>query len=195
MRRMSVEEIGLVDHYEEAFEIKKGHDSGAYYWIQPVSVNEKTGDEDQKVDEYEEAEISIKNVFFEYFLLNIMKKYYDSNLIYNQQRSIDSVIESNEVFEYCIVHNFYTYTCMKKMLKEYEDLIDLLETDDTELIKELYKKNFEGYYKATVGQNYTDDVYSKDCKMVRDFLKHFILHIHTMMKNNPQTNLISVMGP
>lgn len=138
----------LVDSYDEALEIKKGHDDGGYYWIQPVSVGEKTGNEIQKIKEYGEYEISIEYIVFEYFLLDIMKKNYDSQLIYNQQREIDSVVESNEVFEDCIVHNYYTYTCMEKMLLEYEDLINSLEIDDTKLIKEAYKKNFAEYYTA-----------------------------------------------
>lgn len=97
-----------------------------------------------------------------------MKKYYDSQLIYNQQRDIDCVVESNEVFEYCIVHNFYTYACMEMILGEYENMIKAFDIDVT---------------------------CAEESKTVKGFLKNFVLQMRTMMKENPQTDLISVMGP
>lgn len=57
---------------------------------------------------------------------------------------------------------------MKKMLVEYEELIRLLDTDT---------------------------LYLEDSKMVRTFLNDFIFYMRSMMKENPQTDLLSVMGP
>lgn len=122
-----------------------------------------------------------------------MSKYYDAQLIYNQQRHIDCT-ESNEVFESFLVHNFYTYTCMEKMLTEYEERIKALETNEIELIKATYKQYFMEHYRVTARMKYTDDLYIKECKVIREFYANFISHMRTMMKNNPQTDLISVKG-
>ena len=177
----------------ELFEIKKEHDSGAYFWIQPVTVEEKSEDKLQQVKEYADAEISISDICFGDFLYGIMKKHYDAKLIYNQQRHID-ITESNEVFEWYLVHNFYTYECMEKMLVEYEELTSILETDDVEKIKEIYKLNFRQHFKDTEKQEYTDALYVEDCKRVRAFLVNFVSLMRAMMTENAQTDLVWVMG-
>ena len=105
----------------------EGHDSGAAFWIQPVTIL-KDSDTEILMEDIEEAddEISIPTYFVDPLLYPIFVEFFDSALEINQRRvdysdtdseTGEEIIHCVKGFEYYLTYNFYTYEQMESMLK------------------------------------------------------------------------------
>lgn len=102
-------------------------------------------------------------------------------------------------FEWYLTHNFYTYECLQKMLEEIEQAAELLEKDYNNPMLTRVKERFSIYYMCESSHpDYIaggDKHIEKHKDVVIDFYKRFVARMRKMMENNPQTNVISIMGP
>ena len=182
-------------------EIIEGHDSSSYFWIRPVKIETEGLIRWEDVIEYEE-EISIEEGDVECFLAYFFYKYYDSKLTYNIRRDMGEGIEDeNNIFEWYLEHNFYTYESMCKMLDDMEKTVFLLEHCYDDAYLDEIKSKFSIFYMADKdSRDYIDkkddaETIRKHIDVVIDFYIRFIERIKKMMKNNPDCSLLSIMGP
>ena len=164
-------------------EIKEGHDGSSYFWFQPVRLENKTQmiyDED--VIELKE-EISIEEYDVDRFLAHFLLLYFDEESVYNKNRH-----ECGELcykyFEWNLVYNFYTYETMRAMLSDISNTADMLEENCEAPSLDKLKYHISRY---TSLEETVDDIV--------DFYRRFVDRMTLMMENNPETFLISVMGP
>ncbi|TCL60578.1 hypothetical protein EDD76_102276 [Kineothrix alysoides] len=182
-------------------EIIEGHDGSSYFWIKPVRIETTESIKWEDVREYDE-EISIEEGDVECFLAYFFLKYYDSKLTYNYRRNLEYGDEAeNNQFEWYLEHNFYTYETMNKMLDDMKKTAILLRDhyDDTYLNE--IKSKFSIFYMVDVdsdeyveGKN-TSKTIEMHRDVVIDFYNRFIARIKKMMENNPDCDLLSIMGP
>ncbi len=182
-----------------AFEIEiiEGHDTSSYFWFRPVVVKNTYRVEDEDVLELNE-EFSIEEDDVYCFLEYFFRKYFDEKLIYNKNR-YESDDKSVEGFEWYLTHNFYTYETLYAMSEEIRQTASLLETDfDSPLLDDV--KRHYAYCMCPpnranwFSRNAPGRIY-KYRYVVSKFYRRFVNRLHRMMKNNPSTNLISIMGP
>lgn len=180
-------------------EIKEGHDTSSYFWFRPAIVNnlEKITYEDV---ELLGEEISIEEGYIECFLAYFLYKYFDEELFINKHR-YEYGVEDGYIqrFEWYLTHNFYTYECMYKMLKDIEETTELLEKDyNNEKLTKL-KERFSIFYLCE--SNHLDYIardnrsIEKHKGVIINFYTRFVERMRKMMENNPETNVISIMGP
>ncbi|MCD8089225.1 MAG: hypothetical protein LUD81_01120, partial [Clostridiales bacterium] len=88
---------------------------------------------------------------------------------------------------------------IKDMLSEISEKAQLLSEDyENPQLADL-KNNFSPYY-MTMDDKYLDDEYNEtvvkeNIETVIDFYSRFVKRMNKMMEDNPETNLISIMGP
>lgn len=179
-------------------EIVEGHDPSSYFWIRPVTISDSN---DRywwdRVSELEE-EISIEEGYISDFLFYFLTKYFDKELSYNKMR-VDEFEERIVGFEWYLTHNFYTYECMDRMLKEIDDVALLLQTDyhNPKLVE--LKKGYSTFSMCSIddpdyGSN-SDAAIERHIPVVIDFYGRFTSRMRKMMENNRNTSIISFMGP
>ena len=132
---------------EKMFEITKGHDPGACFWIQPVRVHSKECFGWDAVEECPEEEISLNEEDVFSFLQYFFRKYFNEYLIYNRERednSIDSTAGDTlaACFEWYLTHNFYDYHTAERMAADMESYADNLEQSGLECVPEEYLKYY-----------------------------------------------------
>ena len=178
-------------------EIIKGHNYNDYFWIRPVEFVKGNTDESLKVIELRD-EISIQEDNVDAFLAYFFFKYYDNSLSYN---SIEPDHERNGgKFEWYLTYNFFTYETINKMCDEILEVADLLENDYKNPVLEPIKKSFSFCYECDLncdiinGGNCLFDV-DKNIGIVIRFYRQFVKLIREIMSKNPQTSIISIMGP
>jgi len=166
-------------------EIQEGHNPLAYFWIRPVNVVMHKKKQGHSVMEYDE-EISILEEDIDRFLEYFFEQYFEPELLYNARRYQNGNYVKG--FEWYLTDNFYTYECMDIMLGEIEVMAELLEADyENDSLKEL-KKHFRKSSPWYENINYSTEA-------IINFYRRFVTRMRTMMKNNPETNFISIMGP
>ncbi|MCM1048248.1 MAG: hypothetical protein NC433_07475 [Clostridiales bacterium] len=182
---------------EFQIEIIEGHDTSSYFWFRPVILKEKGKILYDEVIELEE-EISIEEGDVECFLSYFLYKYFDKNLTYNKRRYEQGMGYISD-FEWYLTYNFYTYDTLTEMIKEIDEVADLLESDYNNPRLDNIKKNFSIFYMCA--QNDTDYInrdntaIQKHISVVIDFYHRFTKRIAAMMENNKNTTVISIMGP
>lgn len=151
-------------------EIVEGHDPSSYFWFRPVDC------------------------FLSYFLY----KYFDANLTYNKRRYEDDLGYISG-FEWYLTYNFYTYDVLNEMVKEIEEVASLLESDYNNSRLNDIKKKFSIFYMCDRNDadyiNRDDTAIPKHISVVIDFYHRFSKRITSMMENNKNTTIISIMGP
>ena len=129
-----------------------------------------------------------------------LKKYFDENLLYNRERYNDCGGYIRH-FEFYLTDNFYTYETLEKMCDEILDVARLLETDYDNAKLDSIKEFFSVFYLCDredpdyQNRNTSREAMQRHIGAVIDFYRRFVERLRKMMKNNPNTDLISVMGP
>lgn len=178
-------------------EIVEGHDPSSYFWFRPVMLKE-TGrvlwDEVVELDE----EFSIEEGYIDCFLSYFLYKYFDANLTYNKRR-YEYYMGYISGFEWYLTHNFYTYDVLNEMVKEILEVAALLESDYNNPRLDDIKKKFSIFYMCHQRDvdyiNGDDNAIQKHISVVIDFYHRFSKRITSMMENNKNTTVISIMGP
>lgn len=181
------------------FEIKiiEGHDPSSYFWFRPVRVKTTRKILWEEVEELGE-EFSIEEGDVDCFLSHFLYKHFDEELAYNKNR-YEYGQGFVRKFEWYLTHNFYTYETLRSMLDDIAHTADLLEIDyDNPTLNDL-KKRFSIYYMCPSD---CEDYKSGDKQAIRrhigvvtNFYRRFVSRLSLMMENNPETFLISIMGP
>lgn len=180
-------------------EVKEEHDPSSYFCFQPVII-EKSNKITWKDTRCLEEKFLIEEGDIECFLFCFLKKYFDERLLYNRER-YDECGGYIHHFEWYLTDNFYTYESLEKMCDEILDVARLLETDYDNTKLDSIKDYFSVYYLCDKeDQDYQNCNSSKEAiqrhvGVAIDFYRRFVERLRKMMKNNPNTELISVMGP
>ena len=176
-------------------EIKEGHDSGGYFWIRPVRiehVSKITWDEVERLAE----EISIEEGDVDCFLAYFFYKHFDNEMYYNKHRFEMGYITE---FQWYLTFNFFTYDAMRNMLADIENVIMLLENDSSNQLLIPVKESFSIIYMCESSHedyiNKNEEAIDDHIDVVIDFYKRFVYRIRKMMDNNPQVDVLSIMGP
>ena len=178
-------------------EIIEGTEQSSYFYFTPVIVSslykitwdgiKSTGD----VFSIEEGDVES---FLAYFLF----KYFDEELVYNKER-FDGVYLSG--FEWWQDDNFFTYDQLEAMCEDIEECAELLKYDFENSSLAGVKERFSIFYMCN-----SEDVDYKNCDtsdaaikrhidVVIVFYNQFVTRLRKMMRDNPETNLISITGP
>ncbi len=186
------------DIFKKEIRIVDGHDNSSYFWIRPVRVIDYSNTDDpDNVSIMRTAEISIEEDVAQY-LAPFLIKHFDNGLEANKRRMSDFWIDDEgdeqfspiEGFEWYLTHNFYSLDCMKRILTDIRDTVEVLAagreneyTSDEEKIKE-YNDNSPK----------EDDM---ETELIIDFFNRFIYRMEYMMTVGKENgyDLISFMGP
>lgn len=179
-------------------EIKEGHDYSSYFWIRPVTI--KLGEKIRYYDNVTELDevISIEEGDVECFLRYFFYNHFDNELIFNKRRYEDG-LGYIDGFEWYLTYNFYTYERIRAMAEDINKTAELLKTDfDNPSLAEL-KKDFSIFYMCPSDDKDYIEGNSENIKnhidVVIDFYGRFTKRILQMLNNNPETDIISIMGP
>lgn len=186
-------------------EIKQGHDASSYFWIMPAKVRFGDMITDDDVECQYDSEISIEEGYIECFLEYFFLKYFDRTLTCNKNRHDGCMYLSERFgkaeFEWNLEHNFFTYEQITRMLSEIEWTAHTLETDIENPFLEPIKEGFSIFYMTERNsEDYKAGVtdtasLKRNIAVVTDFYRRFVRHMRDMMSNNPDFDIISVMGP
>lgn len=184
--------------------IIEGHDGGACFWIQPVKCYSKKCFGWDAVEECEAAEISLDEEDVFGFLKYFFYKYFDENLIYNQQRmadwcDVEGKCEPAE-FEWYLTHNFYTQKSVRLMLADISSVSDQLEkmgiySVPSEIVENYRAWLIDGDIQQKMNSEDNLQFINKHLSVVIDFYRRFVFRIEKMLDENPEWPLISIMGP
>ena len=177
-------------------EIIRGHNPMDYFWIRPVMF---VVDEKKKIhDVIVHDEISIQEENVEHFLYFFFKKYYNNKLWCNPYFEYDH--RQSDEFEWFFTNNYYTYDTINKMCDEILEVANLFEVDYfspklTEVKKSLYfclqcEKRCKDWNRDLCRYSIQEQV----GVLVR-FYRKFVNFVREIMKNNPQTTIMTIMGP
>ena len=202
------------DIYKKEIGIVDGHDCASYFWIQPVRIIDFSDTNGiDNVAEMESLEISIEEDDVNQYLTPFLYKYFDDELEANKKR-INYCIDDNDIsyvsgFEWYLTHNFYTYSSIKKMLKDIRDTMNALSSGrENEFTNKLKEKRGFATCKLIYAKGWTEEQIEKyndnrpeedDTKneLIIDFYERFIYRMEYLMKVGEENgyNLISFMGP
>lgn len=145
----------------------------------------------QEMFSIEEGDV---DCFLSYFLY----KYFDENLIYNKTR-YEYYMGYISGFEWYLTDNFYAYDSLTKMVKEILEVASLLESDYNNPRLDDIKKKFSIIYMCK--DRYRDFInceevaIQKHISVVVDFYRRFSKRLTSMMENNKNATVITIMGP
>ena len=180
-------------------EIKEESDPSSYFYFHPVIIEKKSKITEDDV-RYLDEKFLIEEGDIECFLFYFLKKYFDENLLYNRER-YDECEGYIHHFEFYLTDNFYTYETLEKMCDEILDVARLLETDYNNAQLDSIKEFFSVFYLCDredpdyQNRNTSKEAMQRHIGAVIDFYRRFVDRLRIMMKNNQDTDLISVMGP
>lgn len=186
-------------------EIKKGHDTSSYFWIMPAKVRLSDKIIEDDVELRYDYEISVEEGDVECFLQYFFYKYFDMSLPCNKYRHDECMYISERFgkveFEWWLEHNFYTYIQAERMCAEIEWAADTLEKDFGNIYLEPIMKNFSIFYMTDkdnpdhiAGVTNLETI-KRNIDCVVDFYRRFTGYLRKMMKENPDFDYISIMGP
>ena len=185
------------------FEIIKGHDGGACFWIQPVKVHSQKCFGWDAVEECPEEEISLDEEDVFTFLRYFFEKHFDPSLVYNRERKDDihgSGGTMDASFEWYLTHNFYNYESANKMIADIETYANELERTELDCVPEEYLKYYLiAFNESTNISNWDQNTDAlkpaANLPLVADYCRKVAQSIQTMMERKPDWPLISIMGP
>lgn len=192
--------------------IEEGHNYGDSFWLMPVRAKDiaKNCAYSDNLFCMKDEEISISERSFEDFLYTIFKKHFDENLPENKSRweSYPSEPKHKYItcFEWHLTDNFYTFDSIEAIIKEIEEISDILEKDYDDPQLEKMRIGFRHLYSYMprywrTNEKLTDlekDNIAMDNKEhILDFYKRFVASLRKMMKAGAAAGykLISVCGP
>lgn len=178
--------------------LEEGHNPGAYYWIMPVTADEKAEEiYYREVFESLTAQISISEQFVNYFMADMLKKHFNPELTANKKRvTTDFGLPPRQIrgFYRWLHHNFYSYGDMKLVLADMEDVANKLESGKIDKVPLTMKEKMS---RGLADRSFIDPDLNEDSKqtLVADAMMTVVQRIQKMMDENPDYNLISVMAP
>lgn len=178
-------------------EIIEGHGQSSYFWFRPVILKEEGKIDWQDVVELDD-EFSIEEGNIECFLYYFLNKHFDDSLTYNKRRYDinDGYIHG---FEWDLTYNFFTYDTLKDMINDISQTAQMLENDYYNPRLRDVKKLFSIFYMCSCDDedyiNRNINNIHKHISIVTDFYCRFTRRLEKMMKDNPDTNVISIKGP
>ena len=184
---------------DRQIEIKEESDPSSYFYFHPVIIEKSSKIKEDDI-KYLEEKFLIEEGDIECFLFYFLKKYFDENLLYNRERYYDCEGYIRH-FEFYLTDNFYTYETLEKMCDEILDVARLLEADYDNAKLDSIKEFFSVFYLCDredpdyQNRNTSREAMQRHIGAVTDFYRRFVERLRKMMKNNPDTDLISVMGP
>ncbi|MBQ8160415.1 MAG: hypothetical protein IJ083_06640 [Clostridia bacterium] len=103
-----------------SLKIMDGHMGQNYFWILPVRCPNYSSFLSMEVEECHREEISVEDTFVEHCLKDFFLRHFDSSLPYNRRRqeTLDGPDPEHPVFEWYLVHNFYTPDSILSMVRE-----------------------------------------------------------------------------
>ena len=186
-------------------EIKEGHDPSSYFWIEPAKVKPCERISEDEIEYRYEYRISIEEGNVECFLQYFFYKYFDTSLPYNINRHDGCMYVRDRfdkvAFEWNLESNFYTYVQTERMCSEIEWAADALENDFNNPYLEPIMKTYSIFYMTDrddpdhIAGLTNPDTIKRNIACVIDFYRRFTGYIRNMMKENPDVELISIMGP
>ncbi len=196
---------------EPLLEIVEGPDLGAYFWIEPVKIQDigkQTDNMDNKL-ELEEELILIEEDIMSDFLYLIFKRHFDNELPANKMRSDEYALErytDGIAFEWNLTDNYYTLDGIRDVIKDIQKITELLKTDPKnrdldfmrEGLRELgYYKPRKGAYNASITEEDVEKLAEENMPELIDFYKRFCSYLEQMIKAAEENgyDLISVSGP
>ncbi len=178
-------------------QIKEGHDYSSYFWFRPVKVKLAEKVTEDNVTELDE-EFSIEEGDVECFLAHFFYKHFDNELVYNKRR-YEYGLGFIEGFEWYLTYNFFTYEGIRALAEDINNVAELLKKDFDNPILADVKKSFSIFYMCPSDDKDYIEGNSANIRshidVVTDFYNHFTKRILQMLDNNPNTDIISVMGP
>ena len=176
--------------------IVEGHDSSSYFWIMPVKPSKEAR---FGMEEYRREEISIEEDDVSTFLFYFLDKYFDASFPYEEI----STDRYGDGFEWNLEYNVYSYETMNRMLQEIEECINLLEQQFDDPYLDGVKERFKWYdfdpdedrWNKKPTNKEADTIIRNNIHVATDFYRRFVWRIKAMMKNAPDYDLISFMGP
>ena len=187
------------------FEIVEGHNNSSYFWIMPVRIHNEEdilspGDEVfLGIVEHYIEEISIEEDVVAFFLASMLKKYYDKTLSI-RYRKVESP-DYEEDFEWYLTHNVYSYGTIRKMLKEFREIIKLLGSGRSNPVLDELLDKFPVMAmkkdKPNTNLVYQDARWDIEWTVedIVDFYTRFCNRMDKMMNSSPGFSDISFMGP
>ncbi len=184
-----------------SIEIREGADPSSYFLFSPVRdvYMGGTSISDDDVD-LMACEFSIEEDYIGCFLRYFLEKHFDPELIYNKKR-MEVVEEQDEnIFQWWLINNFYTYESIEEMCREILDVADALTHDFYDQELDEIKKYFSIYYMTydwdeDREKGNTEEVLRKHRYPVIDFYLRFVYRIRRMMRDYQETKLIAISGP
>lgn len=173
-------------------EIREGPYEEEYFWIMPVKLlNAEPNGDLRKIQFFPKGQISIDVDYIICFLRVFVEKYLNKDLYFKVWGNHFEF----EGFEW-FGENIYSYSDMKKMLKEITETAKLLEKDYDNPILDQFKKDYNYHYLiyshipglTEEGEN---NVIKKNIDVLTDFYRRFVKRIEMMMKQYPDCTHIA----
>ena len=179
----------------------EGHDSGESFWIRPVRIKTDTdiGINVNDVEEFDD-EISVPACFVDDVLYQTFIDFFDENMDINRKRveysevdkeTNEKIVKYAQGFEYYLTYNFFTYDQMSFLLDRLQKCGDLLEKGKWGIIDKDSREIIEASYELDCDEDTKASFY----RWIGIFYKGLAERIRRMMVDNPETVIISVMGP
>lgn len=194
--------IEVIEAGNSLIRIVEGGCGSSYFNIFPIKVKNVDDDTDatDNVEEMWDDAIAIEEENVNSFLYPVLKKYFNSDLLENKNRS-----DAKDEFEWYLTNNFYTYDNIEEMIKELKEIMTLLKNDYDNPKLDFIKENYSWvlYLDSRVdSRNIPEN--SKCNELVKpyvdeiiNFYKRFIDYLEDMMINGKKNGfeLITFIGP
>lgn len=186
---------------EDYIKIEKGNKSGGYFIIGPDKYGPKSQSNTDDYDDWEKYKdyvISIDELDITDYLLYFLLKHFNVDLEANQTREL-ATYEKN-TFVYYLERNYFSYSEVEQIINDIKILLKIIDSASSkkDLIAKT-KKQFPplerfGYRLCDVSKDITND-FNHSVNAIADFYRRFIDEMTNIMKNCPECNVITFVGP
>lgn len=170
---------------KQVYPIFEGAYTSTYFNIFPISVKDKNGNTDKpdNLEEMLDVSISIEEHDVDYFLSDIIEKYFDSDMLVNVNRD-QSIREDNSRFKSYVSNNFYTYESIDKIISDIKEIVGAFENGNIDSKADDIKKLYKGVI-ALDNLITVNTVQGEQYKMnmtfgLLNFYKRFVSYLETM---------------
>lgn len=162
----------------------------------PVRAVSKDQEGEAEVEEHTAEEISIEAGHVRSMLYYFLNQFYDPSL----QEPFRNTQLYGVKFDWDLEHNVYTYASVRKMIGRIREYARLLQTDYDNPVLDALKAGFrpgqfDTGYDSYQEQPDRETVIRKNIYVAIAFYAHFCDRMEVMLKNAPQFEFISFMGP